>query len=209
VEDSLRRLQTDVIDLYQAHADDLSTPLDETLEAFDTLTRSGKVRYIGASQFTPQRLKESLELSQKKKRTAYSCLQPLYNLYDRESFENNFESLCRDHGLGVITYYSLASGFLSGKYSKADDFKKWPRGAKVQSQYFNDKGHQIIKNLKHVSQKLEAPLSTVALAWLLSNPVVTAPIASATTLEQLEELMKAPTLKLDSDSLKLLKGSAQ
>ena len=200
VEESLTRLQTDVIDLYQTHIDDPETSVGETLEALSELVKLGKVRAIGASQYSAARLKESLKVTP----TSYTCLQPLYNLYDRENFEKNLAPICREYGLGVISFYSLASGFLSGKYRKESDLAGKARGTRVQQSYFNEKGLKIVKALDLVSKKMNAPISSISLAWILSNPLVTAPIASATSVEQLSELALAPDIKLDQESLKIL-----
>jgi aryl-alcohol dehydrogenase-like predicted oxidoreductase len=201
VEESLQRLQTEVIDLYQSHLDDLSTSPLETLEGFEKLKKDGKVRFVGASQISPQRLEDSLKVSFENQIAKYTCLQPLYNLYDRQSFEENYAEICKKNNLGVITYYSLASGFLTGKYRKEADLKSGARAAKVASQYFNEKGLKILKALDTVSKKLNRPVTTVSLAWILSNPLVTAPIASATTVDQLAEIMDSVDLKLDNESL--------
>jgi aryl-alcohol dehydrogenase-like predicted oxidoreductase len=204
-DESLQRLGVDVIDLYQSHKDDLDTPVAETLEAFTELVRSGKVRAIGASQFTPARLRESLETSRARGLASYSCLQPLYNLYDRAPFETEFAPICRKHGLGVINFYSLAAGFLSGKYRTEQDLSKSVRGlARVKESYFNDKGHRIIRALDEVAERVDAPVASVAVAWVLANPDITAPIASATSLEQLEALKRATELRLDDESLAIL-----
>jgi aryl-alcohol dehydrogenase-like predicted oxidoreductase len=205
VEDSLRRLQTDTIDLYQSHIDDLDTPIEETLEAFTLLIKQGKIRAIGASQIDPIRLKKSLEISQNLGLASYTCLQPRYNLYDRKDFETNLAPLCQEYGLGVINFYSLAAGFLTGKYRKEEDLVKSVRGtARVKESYFNKKGHRIIQALDLVSKSLDAPVASVAVSWILSNPIITAPIASATNLEQLSALIRAPQIKLGNESIDLL-----
>lgn len=203
VEESLKRLQTGYIDLYQAHTDDPNTPLEETLNAFETLIKHGKVRAIGASNYSGKRLKLALETSQSKGLTGYQTLQPLYNLYDREEYERELEPLVEEKGLGVITYASLASGFLSGKYRSRADLAKRARGPRV-SKYLNERGLRILKALDEAAQKLGSRPATVALAWLMTRKSVTAPIASATTLEQLNELIKAVNLKLDSAVIGLL-----
>jgi aryl-alcohol dehydrogenase-like predicted oxidoreductase len=207
VEESLQRLQVDVIDLYQAHKDDPETPVAETLEAFTDLIRQGKVRAIGASQITPERLRESMETSRAQGLAAYSTLQPLYNLYNREPFESELAPVCREHGLGVINFYSLAAGFLTGKYRVEADLAKSVRGlARVKDSYFNEKGHRIIAALDRVAARLDAPVASVAVAWVLANPLVVAPIASATSLEQLAALVRATELELDAESLEILNG---
>jgi aryl-alcohol dehydrogenase-like predicted oxidoreductase len=196
VEDSLQRLQTDYIDLYQSHADDPETPLEETLEAYDQLIRQGKVRAIGASNFSAQRLAESLEASEQTGYPRYESLQPLFNLYDREDYEKELEPLCREKGLGVISYFSLASGFLSGKYRSKDDLSNSARGDFVKK-YLNERGFRIIEALESVAQQQNMTPAQVALAWLISQPSITAPIASATNLEQLNELIEATTIELN------------
>jgi aryl-alcohol dehydrogenase-like predicted oxidoreductase len=210
VEESLKRLQIDTIDLYQSHKDDPGIPVEETLEAFTSLIEQGKVRAIGASQFAPGRLKESLEVSRERGLAPYTCLQPLYNLYDRQPFEGDFAPICQENGLGVIPFYSLASGFLSGKYRVEADLARSVRGpARIKDVYFNEKGHKIIRAMDEVSKAVQAPLTSVAIAWLLSKPAVTAPIASATSLEQLRALIRGTELKLDPQSLQLLEAASQ
>jgi aryl-alcohol dehydrogenase-like predicted oxidoreductase len=196
VEDSLRRLQTDYIDLYQSHADDLQTPLEETLEAYDQLIKQGKVRAIGASNFSAQRLAESLEASEQNGYPRYESLQPLYNLYDRVDYEKELQPLCREKGLGVISYFSLASGFLTGKYRSKADLSKSARGKFVEK-YINERGFRIVEALKKAAQQLNLTPAQVSLAWLISQPTITAPIASATNLDQLNELFEAATIELN------------
>lgn len=203
VEDSLKRLQTDYIDLYQSHADDTETPLEETFEAYAQLIREGKIRVIGASNFTSKRLSQALQVSKNKGYPAYQSLQPLYNLYDRSDYERDLEPICRDNGLGVICYFSLASGFLSGKYRSEADMLKSARRDMVKK-YLNERGFRILESLEKVAQQFNATPAMVALAWLINHPGITAPIASATNLKQLSELIKAANLKLDYTSLKLL-----
>lgn len=207
-EDSLRRLQTDYIDLYQSHHDDTDTAVEETLEAYSRLVAAGKVRLIGASNLSPERLLQSLEASKREGYPAYQTLQPLYNLYDRETFEKGYESICREHALSVIPYYSLASGFLSGKYRSENDISKSPRGEGIQKKYLNERGLRILEALDQVSRRYDTTPATVAIAWLLANPLVSAPIASATNKEQLNALIRATQLKLDENALAILnKGS--
>jgi aryl-alcohol dehydrogenase-like predicted oxidoreductase len=196
VEDSLRRLQTDYIDLYQSHADDPQAPLEETLEAYDQLIKQGKVRAIGASNFSAQRLAESLEASEQNGYPRYESLQPLYNLYDRVDYEKELQPLCREKGLGVISYFSLASGFLTGKYRSKADLSKSARGKFVEK-YINERGFRIVEALKKVAQQLNLTPAQVSLAWLISQPTITAPIASATNLDQLNELIEAATIELN------------
>ncbi|MDB6124660.1 MAG: putative oxidoreductase, aryl-alcohol dehydrogenase like protein [Pedosphaera sp.] len=207
-EDSLKRLQTDHIDLYQAHQDDPNTPLDETLSAFAQLIQQGKVRTIGASNYTAERLSEALQISKQKGLPRYESLQPEYNLYDRAEYETTLEPICVQNNLGVICYYSLASGFLTGKYRSTKDLSKSPRGQKAQS-YLNERGLRILKALDETAQKFHATPAQIALAWLIARPSITAPIASATSLEQLNELTGAAKLELDQPAIELLnKASA-
>jgi aryl-alcohol dehydrogenase-like predicted oxidoreductase len=204
VEDSLKRLQTDTIDLYQSHRDDPDTPLEETLEAYARLIKEGKVRAIGASNYSAERLSEALRISEQRGYPAYQSLQPRYNLYDRADYESTFEPLCRDKGLGVITYYSLASGFLTGKYRSDQDLSKSIRGQGIKL-YMNERGFRILDALERVAKHYHATTASVALAWLIARPGITAPIASATSLEQLNELIEATKLKLEPSAIELLK----
>jgi aryl-alcohol dehydrogenase-like predicted oxidoreductase len=203
VEDSLKRLQTDHIDLYQAHQDDPATPLDETLGALDQLLKQGKVRAVGASNYSAARLGDALRVSREKGLVRYESLQPHYNLYERESFESELEPLCLRENLGVIPYFSLASGFLTGKYRSEADLKKSARGQGVKK-YLNDRGMRILAALDEVARQYDATPAQVALAWLIARPSVTAPIASATTVEQLRDLVEATRLKLDDSAIDLL-----
>ena len=208
VEESLRRLQTDVIDLYQSHRDDPGTPVEETLEAYAHLVKQGKIRAIGASNFSAERLSQSLQTSKERGYPAYQSLQPKYNLYDRAEYEQSFEPLCRENGLGVITYYSLASGFLTGKYHSENDLTKSIRGQGVRL-YLNKRGYRILEALDQVAGKYNTKPATISLAWLMARPGVTAPIASATSIEQLGDLTAATRLEIDDSSLALLnKASA-
>jgi aryl-alcohol dehydrogenase-like predicted oxidoreductase len=208
VENSLKRLQTDYIDLYQSHYDDLTTAVEETLAAYDLLVKQGKVRVIGASNLTPERLLRSIETSKQYGYPVYQTLQPLYNLYDRETFERELEPICIEHGLGVIGYYSLASGFLSGKYRSEHDLSKSPRGGGIKK-YLNERGFRILAALDRVAGELQSTPAGVALAWLIARPSVTAPIASATSIEQLNALIKATGLKLDASSIALLNNASE
>jgi aryl-alcohol dehydrogenase-like predicted oxidoreductase len=203
VEDSLQRLQTDYIDLYQSHADDPDTPLEETLEAYDQLIKQGKVRAIGASNYSAARLAQSLVVSEKTGYPRYESLQPLFNLYDRVDYEKELEPLCRERGLGVISYFSLASGFLTGKYRSKDDLSKRARGEFVKK-YLNARGFAIIDALNKVAQEHNMTPAQVALSWLIAHPSITAPIASATNLEQLNELIEATTIELNPSVIDLL-----
>lgn len=207
VDASLKRLQTDYIDLYQTHFDDESTPVEETLEAYGELVKSGKVRWIGASNMSADRLKESLAVSAQNNLPSYQTLQPHYNLYAREGFENGLEPICLGHGLGVITYYSLQSGFLTGKYRSEKDLDKSPRGGSM-SQYLNDRGMKILEALDQVSEQYSTTQAAVALAWLIQRPSVTAPIVSATSLAQLDSIKAAPELNLDANSIRLLTAAS-
>ncbi|HVW67659.1 MAG TPA: aldo/keto reductase [Steroidobacteraceae bacterium] len=206
VERSLQRLGTDHIDLYQSHWDDEKTPVDETLEAYGQLVRAGKVRVIGASNFTPARLSASLESSAAHGYPRYESLQPEYNLYARAKFEGELADLCRKEELGVIPYFSLASGFLTGKYRSEADFGKSPRGQRVQ-EMLNDRGRRILAALDQVGREVNATPAQVALAWLLARGV-TAPIASATSVEQLNELMQGATLELSQDAVQTLNAAS-
>ena len=204
IEDSLRRLQTDVIDLYQAHRDDEQTPLADTLKAFDSLIKEGKVRAIGASNYSAARLQEALDVSSKEGLARYETLQPEYNLYDREGYENGLEQVAVKNGLGVINYYSLASGFLSGKYKKPQDAGKSPRGQAIVEKYLNERGSRIIEALEDIAASHDASATQVALAWQIARPSITAPIVSATSLAQLDELVKATRLELSKQEIEEL-----
>ncbi|MGZ3836936.1 MAG: aldo/keto reductase [Flavisolibacter sp.] len=204
VETSLQRLQTDYIDLYQSHWDDLHTPVGETLEAYATLIREGKVLAIGASNISAERLLESLRFSEKNGLPRYETLQPEYNLYNRATYEKEYEPICREKGLAVMNYYALASGFLTGKYRTAEDIHKSARGGGVIKTYLNERGLRILKALDAVAGRYQTTPSAVSIAWLLARPGITAPIASATSLRQLEELVQATRLRLDGEALRLL-----
>jgi len=203
VEASLKRLQTDVIDLYQSHDDDATVPLADTLGAYADLIRAGKVRAIGASNFGAARLSEALAVSQAQGLPRYECLQPLYNLVERPAFEAELEAVCVQHGLGVITFFALASGFLSGKYRSEADLAKSARGQGVKK-YLTPRGLRVLDALDAVAQRLNATPTQVALAWQIARPSVTAPIASATSLAQLADLVAAARLTLDADALRTL-----
>ena len=203
VEASLQRLQTDYIDLYQSHEDDPGNPLEETLEAYEELIEQGKVKAIGASNYTANRLSEALRVSKEHKLPRYESLQPLYNLYDRTEFEGALEQLCVKEGLGVISYYSLASGFLTGKYRNEKDLSQSPRGTTVKN-YVNPRGLRILETLDRVAERYNSTQTQVALAWLMARPSVTAPIASATNLNQLKDLVESQTVKLDQLSIEEL-----
>jgi aryl-alcohol dehydrogenase-like predicted oxidoreductase len=200
---SLKRLQTDVIDLYQAHRDDPDTPQEETAQAFADLVKQGKVRALGASNFTAARLKSALDVSKAHGLPRYESLQPLYNLVERPAFEAELEPLCKAEGLGVINYYALAAGFLTGKYRSEADLGKSPRGGGVKK-YLSERGLRVLRTLDEVAARHKATPAQVALAWLVARPSVTAPIASATTLEQLQDIVKAMTLNLAPDDIEAL-----
>jgi aryl-alcohol dehydrogenase-like predicted oxidoreductase len=207
VEDSLKRLQTDYIDLYQSHTDDKSAPFEETLGAYSQLIEQGKVRVIGASNHEAPRLAEALKTSAAKKLPRYESQQPLYNLSDRAGFEKELEQLCLKEKVGVIPYYALAAGFLTGKYRTAADLGKSARGDRVKS-YLNERGLRILKALDEVSARLGAKPAHVALAWLITRPSVTAPIASATSMAQLEDLIAGTRLELDRDAVRQLDAAS-
>jgi len=203
VEDSLQRLQTDYIDLYQSHTDDADTPLEETLGAYAELIKQGKVRAIGASNYKADRLAAALEVSKKTGLPRYESLQPNYSLCERADYEATLEPLCQKEGLGVINYYPLAAGFLSGKYRSEADLAKSARGRMV-TKYLNERGFKILRALDQVAKKYNATPARVSLAWLLARPSITAPIVSATSLVQLSDLIASVELKLDRSSIELL-----
>jgi aryl-alcohol dehydrogenase-like predicted oxidoreductase len=203
-EGSLRRLQTDYIDLYQSHRDDPETAPEETLEAYDQLVRAGKVRVIGASNFGAARLEMSLEVSRMHGYPRYESFQPLYNLYDRAGYETELEPLCLREDIGVISYSSLANGFLSGKYRTASDLAVSTRGTGVGKKYLNDRGLRIVAALGETAHAHHTSLAAVAIAWLIGRPGITAAIASATSARQLGDLVAATTLRLDRAATDLL-----
>jgi aryl-alcohol dehydrogenase-like predicted oxidoreductase len=203
VQDSLERLQTDYIDLYQSHVDDADSPLEETLEAYAQLIQQGKVRAIGTSNYNAKRLGEALQISRRKGLLRYESLQPHYNLYERAEFEVELAPLCLRENIGVIPYFSLAGGFLAGKYRSEADLAKSARGTFVKK-YLNERGFRILGALDQVAKTHGATPTRIALAWLLAQPSVTAPIASATNLDQLRELLGAADLTLDPESLEKL-----
>ncbi len=204
VEGSLRRLQVDRIDLYQAHVDDPDTPLEATLEAFAQLVAEGKVRAIGASNYSAARLGQALDVSRRLGLPRYESLQPLYNLCDRAAFEGELREVCVRNDVGVINYYALAAGFLTGKYRTREDAGKSVRGKGTVSKYLTERGLRILAALDGVADRLGATPAQVALAWNMAQPGVTAPIASATSLSQLAELVAAARLPLDAQALDLL-----
>jgi aryl-alcohol dehydrogenase-like predicted oxidoreductase len=206
-EASLRRLQVDCIDLYQSHWDDENTPLEETLGAYDQLLRQGKVKAIGASNYSAARLAQAFEVSRTYGLPRYQTLQPLYNLYDRDSFEGELQALCVRENMGVITYFSLAAGFLTGKYRSEADFGKSARGPGMKK-YMNARGMKILDALDAVAKRYNATPAQIALAWLMTRPGVTAPIASATNLDQLKELLRATEVKLDVEVIAALERAS-
>jgi len=208
VEDSLRRLQTDYIDLYQSHRDDPETPIEETLSAYADLIKQGKVREIGASNFSAERMAESLKISTEKGLPRYQSLQPQYSLVERTEFEGPLEELCLREKIGVIGYYSLASGFLTGKYRSKADMEGRLRGARVEK-YLNDYGFGVVAALDDVAKRYNVKPGQVAIAWLIARPSVTAPIASATNLDQLKELMGAAEITLDAAAIQQIDAASK
>ena len=208
IEDSLKRLKTDYIDLYQSHFDDLSTPIEATLQTYEKLINAGKVRWIGASNFSIERLTESLEIADNNNLPRYQTLQPEYNLYKREQYEKEYEQIIIDNHLGVLNYYALASGFLTGKYRSEADLGKSKRGGGMKS-YLNERGFRILDALDQVAEQYSATPATIALAWLIARPSVTAPIASVTNLDQLDELQKAANLKLKPEHIAILNEASK
>jgi aryl-alcohol dehydrogenase-like predicted oxidoreductase len=201
VEKSLRRLQTDRIDLYQTHADDPHTPVDETLEALGRLVKAGKVRAIGASQYRPDRLKESLETTKRLGLPRYETLQPEFNLYDRAAFERDLQPVALEYGLAVIPFFGLAKGFLSGKYRKASDIEGRPRAAGLKKYFEGDRGMRILAALDSVAARASATPAQVSLAWMMAQPSIAAPIVSVTSVMQLDEITGAATARLDPEAL--------
>jgi Predicted oxidoreductases (related to aryl-alcohol dehydrogenases) len=200
VDASLKRLQTDYIDLYQSHFDDLDTPVSETIDAYTELVQQGKVRAIGASNMSAERLLASLRYSEANHLPKYETLQPEYNLYSRERFEKEFQTICLKNNLSVINYFPLASGFLTGKYRSEKDLSKSIRGDGIKK-YLNPRGHRILIALDETSKRLNSTPAAVSLAWLMIQPTIAAPIASATSIDQLDNLVKAVDLQLDEKAL--------
>lgn len=203
IEGSLRRLKTDYIDLYQTHFDDESTPVEEILSAYDQLIKQGKIRVIGTSNMSPERIRESLKVSEEKGFPKYQTLQPLYNLMERESYEKELMDIVNENNMGVLSYSSLASGFLTGKYRSKDDLDKSQRGGGVKK-YLDEKGIRVLKTLDNISEKHHATQAAISLAWLMARPTITSPIVSATSLKQMESIIEAPQLKLDKEDMDLL-----
>lgn len=204
VEESLRRLQTDYIDLYQTHYDDEVTPVEETLRAYEDLIKEGKVRYIGASNISPERLVESLDVARENKLPAYVSLQPEYNLFDRAKFEHLYQKIALERHLSVFPYYALASGFLSGKYRDEKSFDTSVRGKGIKDKYWNDRGRAIVDALVELASIHNVSESAIALNWLLQQSAITAPIASATKIAHVEAFVSAIHIKLSKDDLILL-----
>ena len=209
VEESLRRLKTDYIDLYQTHYDDLSTPVEETLRAYDDLIKQGKVRYIGASNISKARLTESLAVSEENGLASYISLQPEYNLFDREKFEKEYKILTKQKQIAVIPYYSLASGFLTGKYQTEESFSQSIRGEGIKERYWNDRGREIIRSLMGLSEKYNVSASSIALNWLLMQDSVAAPIASATKDSHLDSFSDALRIQLEDKELEILQQASK
>ncbi|RYB05067.1 aldo/keto reductase [Lichenibacterium ramalinae] len=207
IDASLKRLRTDYVDLYQSHADDPDTPIAETLEAYAGLVKAGKVRIIGASNFTAARLRASLDISAAHRLPRYETLQPEYNLSDRAGFERDLQQFCRAEQLGVIPYFSLAAGFLTGKYRSEADFGKSPRGSGM-AKHLNPRGLAILAALDTVSAEHATSLAAVALAWLMAQPSIAAPIASATSLDQFRDIVGAATLRLTADDMAALDAAS-
>lgn len=206
-EASLKRLRTDYIDLYQSHYDDAATPVSETMTAFNELIKEGKVRYIGASNLSAERIKESNEFARQNNLESYISLQPLYNLYDRRKFETEYLKLVQDESLAVLPYYSLASGFLTGKYRSEADLSKSTRGKGIKK-YLDERGLRILAAMDEVAEQKNVPLSQIAIAWLLHKPFITSAIASATNQKQLSELTEATILKLTDEQMNRLDNAS-
>ena len=208
IEDSLKRLQTDYIDLYQSHEDDPNTPLLETMETFTDLVKQGKIRAIGASNYSGARLREAISVSLENNLEPYQCMQPEYNLYAREQYEKEIEPICREKNIGVISYYSLASGFLTGKYRSENDLSQSSRGQGVKKM-LDPRGYKILASLDKIAAEYNVTQAAVALAWIMARPGITAPIASATSTKQLHELLKATGLKLTGHDIDQLNNASK
>ena len=206
-EASLKRLGIEAIDLYYAHKDDLATPLEETLAAFDKLVRAGKVRAIGASNYSAERLAAALDISEREGLARFEALQPEYNLMARGDYEGALQRLCVERGLGVLPYFGLASGFLTGKYRREADFAKSVRGSRMAA-YLDPRGRRVLAALDEIAAEIEASPAQIALAWLAAQPGVTAPIASATSLAQLDELLGVLTLELSAEQIEKLAAAS-
>ncbi|AUC95270.1 alcohol dehydrogenase [Bradyrhizobium sp. SK17] len=208
VEDSLRRLQTETIDLYQSHKDDETTPQEDTLAAYDKLIKAGKIRAIGASNFSAERLQSALDIAKANGLPRYESMQPEYSLAERSSYEGALERVCRENDVGVITFFSLAAGFLTGKYRSESDFAKSPRGSRSIPRYMNPRGMRILACLDEVAAEKRAEPASVALAWLMAKPSITAPIASATKPEQVATLVAATKLELSKEQVERLDAAS-
>ena len=208
VEDSLRRLQTDHIDLYQSHWDDLDIPVEEPLDTYAQLIKAGKVRAIGASNFSMERLQQAIDYSEQNRIPRYETLQPEYNLYNRAGFEKDLAPFCIEKGIGVINYFPLASGFLSGKYRSKEDASKSARGNGIVNRYLNEKGLRILNALDKAAEKYATDPATIAIAWTMAQPFITAPIASATSIQQLQSLIKATEISLDQETMQWLNDAS-
>jgi aryl-alcohol dehydrogenase-like predicted oxidoreductase len=208
VDNSLKRLQTDYIDLYFSHYDDEKTPVEETLDAYQELIKGGKVRSIGASNFSAARLKESLDASKRSGLPKYEVYQPEYNLYSRQQYEVEYEPIVQEYQLGVTNYYALASGFLTGKYRSEADLNKSQRGGGIKS-FLNERGFKILEALDQVAERQASQPASVAIAWLIARPSITAPIASVTSIEQLKDLEHAANLKLSAEDIQLLDQASE
>ena len=209
VEDSLCRLKTDYIDVYQTHYDDEITPVEETLRAYEDLIKEGKVRYIGASNISPERLVESLDIALEKNLPSYISLQPEYNLFDRAKFEKLYQNIALEKQIAVIPYYSLASGFLSGKYQTEEDFAQTVRGKGIKEKYWNERGQRIVQGQQEIAEKYNVSPSAIALAWLLAQLSITAPIASATKYEHINAFVDALKLKLTEGDVQKLNNISE
>lgn len=203
MEKSLKRLKTDYIDLYQTHFDDEITPVEDMLSAYQQLIKEGKVRVIGTSNMSAERIRESLKVSEKEGLPKYQTLQPMYNLMERKEYETNLRNIVKEHDMGVLNYYSLASGFLTGKYRSKDDLDKSERGGGVEK-YLNEKGFKVLEALDNISHKHGTTQAAISLAWLMARPTITAPIVSATSLKQMDSIFEAPKLILDQEDMDVL-----
>ena len=203
VEDSLQRLQTDHIDLYFTHWDDDKTPVEETLGAYEKLIKAGKVRYIGASNLSPERLQSSLDASKNDRLPKYEVFQPEYSLMEREKFEGDIQKICKKENLGVTSYFSLASGFLTGKYNNKKEIKGTSREPFLK-EYFDDRGKSILKALQELAEKHSISQAGISLAWIMQRPGITAPIASATKHEHLKAFTEAMNLTLPEEDMAYL-----
>ena len=204
LDDSLRRLQTDYIDLYQMHWDDETVPIEETLGTLHEFVQAGKVRFIGCSNFSPERLRESLAVSERANLVRYETLQPHYNLVHRKEYEAELRQICAEHSLGVVPYSPLEGGFLTGKYRRNSPHPQSTRAESLKKRYFNERGWAVIDALDSVAQKYERPIVHVALAWLFAQPTITAPIIGANSVEQLQTVLGAVDLNLDEESIAIL-----